>query len=531
MMTGEEWYRSCCFCAAIAGLVMGVGTVVADIEPCDQASPGPPSLTIRVSTSNASLVGAGDTWCISDPTALNQPIEFTVEVTGLDPAGLMERQIRGAQFFLDFTSDNCGSTEPAFNFLGVEPGVAGFPGLSPFQLEIAETLTDPVVGSLPGVLGYSVGVQFGLLPQSACDNALGTFGFSPTREGTLVIWFHDPMDTPPPTAKLSNDIGLSIVSAEVCSDPGNPPPLTECNLVLAQPDSAHAVTIVVDFTAPVMIVPADVSLALGDDDQPSGTGQATAIDNCDPVPVVRFTDSVAAGSCPMESVITRTWTATDVCGNTTSRDQVITVLDATVDCQSNGIPDACEVPPFGTRADCNRNGIPDSCEVDCDGNGIPDSCDIDPVDPDNDGSVSPDCNGNGTPDPCDIASGANEDCNGNGIPDACESDVDGDGVIDPCDLCPGIANANQEDTDGDGVGDVCDNCPTVANAQQVDRDGDGIVDACEEPVGSDAPAPDCGDGACGTGTSMTLIMLFFGCMGIHRRRQERGIKLKHYRHG
>lgn len=528
MMTGEEWNRSRCFCVAIACLVMGVGSVGADTEPCDQASPGPPSLTIRVMTSNPYLVGDGDAWCISDPAALNQPIVLIVEVAGLDPAGPMERKVRGAQFFLDFTNDNCDGTGSAFNFLGIDPGVAGIPAASPFQLEIAEELTVPVVGSLPGLLAYSVGVQFGL-PQSACDNALGTFSFSPTREGRLVIWFHDPVDTPPPTAKLSNDIGLSIVSAGVCPDPGNPPPLTECNLVLTQPDSAHAVTVVVDFTAPVMIVPGDVTLALGDDDQPSGTGQAIVTDNCDPTPWVNFDDSIVVGPCPRKSVITRTWTATDACGNTVSRDQIITVLDDTMDCQSNGIPDACEVPPFGTEADCNRNGVPDSCEVDCDGNGTPDSCDIDPVDPDGDGAVSPDCNGNGVPDPCDLASGANEDCNDNGIPDVCESDVDGDGVIDPCDLCPGIANANQKDTDGDGVGDVCDNCPTIANAQQVDRDGDGIVDACEERAGFDTPAPDCGEGACGTGTGMALLMIFFGCMRTHSRRQVRGIKLKHHR--
>ena len=42
------------------------------------------------------------------------------------------------------------------------------------------------------------------------------------------------------------------------------------------------------------------------------TVSATATDNCDPAPIVTYADNTA-GSCP--EVITRTWTATDACGN------------------------------------------------------------------------------------------------------------------------------------------------------------------------------------------------------------------------
>ncbi len=58
-------------------------------------------------------------------------------------------------------------------------------------------------------------------------------------------------------------------------------------------------------------------------------------------------------------------------------------------------------------------------------------------------------------------------------------DVDGDGVMDGSDNCPGVTNPGQGDADRDGVGDACDNCPTIANATQVDGDGDGAGDACD----------------------------------------------------
>ncbi|MBU0717048.1 MAG: hypothetical protein KJ749_02270 [Planctomycetes bacterium] len=62
--------------------------------------------------------------------------------------------------------------------------------------------------------------------------------------------------------------------------------------------------------------------------------------------------------------------------------------------------------------DCNANGIPDACDLDCGAPGGP--CDV----PDCGGAE--DCNGNATPDECDISQGTSLDSNGNGIPDECE---------------------------------------------------------------------------------------------------------------
>jgi hypothetical protein len=104
----------------------------------------------------------------------------------------------------------------------------------------------------------------------------------------------------------------------------------------------------------------------------------------------------------------------------------------------SGIIERVGAPPV---FDCNSNGIPDDCEMDSDGDGVIDDCDGCPTDSN---KTSPGICGCGVPD----------------------SDSDSDGVADCIDNCPTVANPDQNDCDGDGPGDACDD----------DDDNDGVSD-------------------------------------------------------
>ena len=97
--------------------------------------------------------------------------------------------------------------------------------------------------------------------------------------------------------------------------------------------------IIEDTTPPSVDCPGDITLECTDNTNPDAIGFASATDNCDPDPVVTYNDSVAPGTCPQEATISRTWTATDACGNTNTCLQIITVDDSTpptiTDCPAN----------------------------------------------------------------------------------------------------------------------------------------------------------------------------------------------------
>lgn len=91
--------------------------------------------------------------------------------------------------------------------------------------------------------------------------------------------------------------------------------------------STSATYTIVDTVAPILNIPADVILECNDDTTPNNTGNASAIDECTN-PSITFTDTEVA-ACGNTKTITRIWTATDDCGNSTSANQLITIQDTT----------------------------------------------------------------------------------------------------------------------------------------------------------------------------------------------------------
>jgi formylglycine-generating enzyme required for sulfatase activity len=112
-----------------------------------------------------------------------------------------------------------------------------------------------------------------------------------------------------------------------------------------QSDSCPAIVTVIDATPPIITCPPEVTIECDQSTDPCNAGEATATDNCDPAPVITYSDFVS-GSCP--TIITRTWTATDATDNESSCPQTITIVDST--------------PPVFTT-------VPPNTTVECDGSG------------------------------------------------------------------------------------------------------------------------------------------------------------------
>jgi hypothetical protein len=132
----------------------------------------------------------------------------------------------------------------------------------------------------------------------------------------------------------------------------------------------------VDEEEPEITCPPNTTISCEQPSTPNFTGTATAIDDCGLVPAIAFADQSDVGDCPQELSITRTWTATDACGNTAVCVQTIEVVDtlapvivcppnATVQCGQSTTPaatgvatatDNCDGDPSVTFSDQNIAG-------------------------------------------------------------------------------------------------------------------------------------------------------------------------------
>ncbi len=91
-----------------------------------------------------------------------------------------------------------------------------------------------------------------------------------------------------------------------------------------------------DNTRPNITCPPDETVGCGESTAPAATGFASATDNCDTSPTITHSDDINIVNG--DTVITRTWTAEDNCGNQRSCDQEITISsnsNLTIVCPAN----------------------------------------------------------------------------------------------------------------------------------------------------------------------------------------------------
>lgn len=226
----------------------------------------------------------------------------------------------GGQYFLQYDESKLDFTSAA-------------PGDSPFTLELYESVNEGL-----GTIDYSVNAASGDPGASGTATmAVLTFTALSTicTETGLVEWrAHDPptrLSEPGGQAVYPETIGLDL-------DDDVDPVFTFC--------------------------PANITIECDESTLPANTGTATGSDNCDSTPSVTYDDTPAAGGCPQEGTITRTWTVTDDCGNSDSSCvQVITIEDttdpeidcppdATIECDDSILPNDVGVTlsmPFDTN--------------------------------------------------------------------------------------------------------------------------------------------------------------------------------------
>jgi hypothetical protein len=136
------------------------------------------------------------------------------------------------------------------------------------------------------------------------------------------------------TASDNCDSEVTVVFSEVRTDGSCPDTYTLTRTWTATDNCGNSIThvqviSVEDTTAPVwdQVMPADITVEC--DDVPAAPAVVTASDNCDSEVTVVFGEVRTDGSCPDTYTLTRTWTATDNCGNSITHVQVITVEDTT----------------------------------------------------------------------------------------------------------------------------------------------------------------------------------------------------------
>ncbi len=119
------------------------------------------------------------------------------------------------------------------------------------------------------------------------------------------------------------------------------------------------IIVVEDLIAPILAgVPTDISIEC---DGVPPVVNPTATDNCDADVDISFVESREDGNCPNQYTLTRTWTATDNCGNQDIQTQIIVVGDGQIPAIT-GVPADVTVSCDGVPAIANPS-VSDNCDA------------------------------------------------------------------------------------------------------------------------------------------------------------------------
>lgn len=164
-----------------------------------------------------------------------------------------------------------------------------------------------------------------------------------------------PVVSNPPSGALF-PVGITFVNSVATDGSGNS---SACSFSVTVRDNER----------PVVSCPAGIDLSCEILPVPANTGMPGATDNC-AVGHISHSDNVTPGDCPGEFVITRTWLARDIHGNSSNCTQVINVFDNTppvITCPKDTVlicdidpataagvakaTDNCDPSPFITHSD------------------------------------------------------------------------------------------------------------------------------------------------------------------------------------
>ena len=279
----------------------------------------------------------------------------------------------------------------------------------------------------------------------------------------------------------STELTLSIDLSDFnCDNVGENTVILTVTDVNGNSSSETAIVTVSENTAPIAIAQ-DLTLDLDENGQASITVDDInngSSDNCTIDSITIDTDTFDCSDIG-DNVVTMT--VTDTSGNQSTAISVITIQDTS----------APTIVTQDVTVNLDANGEAIISIFDIDG-GIYDNCSSMTVTLDIDTFTCSDIGENIVNVTASDASGNEssatvavtvtnewEDIDNDNIPDNCDdivfADEDADGVPDEDDNCPSTYNPDQSDIDGDGLGDVCD-IEEINIAQAITPNGDGIND-------------------------------------------------------